>query len=200
MSSMHPRHSPMSLPAAEMRLRRRGRRVIVAVFMPAALAFGLAACGSTASTNAPTTALATDALPTVAAATDDFSLAPPPDACTLLTQEEAETLAHERLDPPVPSGADNSQCMWTAPPTAPGVGQVQINVGDGAKKQYDIDNQVLGHTFKPVPGIGDEAYLEAGAIFVRKGDLWFSVILVSLQVDDAEPGLVKAAQLVVSRV
>ena len=53
-------------------------------------------------------------------------------------------------------------------------------MGDGAKKELDIDRDTLGHKFTSVPGIGDEADQEDGGIFIRKGDNWVDINLVKL--------------------
>jgi len=163
----------------------------------------LGACGGSGSaapaTATPASVAATDAVATDAAATDDTALPVAIDACSLVTQQEAEALAQAKLQPPVGSGEGNDQCMWTAPPTD-SVGQVQVNIGDGAKKQYDIDNEVLKHDFRPVPGLGDEAYVEDGDVFVRVGLTWISIGLVSLSVEDSKPGLIALAKVVVTRV
>jgi hypothetical protein len=76
---------------------------------------------------------------------------------------------------------------------------VEIVVGDGAKKTLDIDRD-LGHTFTSPSGIGDEAYAEDYAIFVRAWGVWVSIHLVSL--DDAAnsgAGLQSLARTVVTR-
>ncbi|WP_116952549.1 hypothetical protein [Jiangella endophytica] len=105
---------------------------------------------------------------------------PPPapetvDACALLTQAEAETLAATPLDPPV---AGLASCTWTGPVTGP-TAQVEVYVGDGALKILDIDRQ-LGHVFTELPGIGDEAHLEDGMVFVLVDGTWIGVRLVRL--------------------
>ncbi len=77
---------------------------------------------------------------------------------------------------------------------------MEIDVGDGAKKAYDIDATVLKHTFQPVPGLGDEAYAEDGTVFFRKGDTWVAIHIVRL--DDAKtwmPKLIALAMTVVDR-
>ncbi|MEU8257181.1 hypothetical protein AB0C06_23275 [Micromonospora inaquosa] len=99
------------------------------------------------------------------------------DACTLLTRQEAEKLAGTRLEEPTEKPApDRSSCTYTGPLTGP-TAQVEVYVGDGAKKFLDIDRE-LGHTLTPISGVGDESYAEDGTVFVNKGGLWACVRLV----------------------
>lgn len=58
--------------------------------------------------------------------------------------------------------------------------QVEVFVGDGAKKFLDTDRDTLGHAFTSVPGIGDEAYEEENVIFFNKGGTWVSIRLTLL--------------------
>ncbi|WP_171906761.1 DUF3558 family protein [Jiangella alba] len=97
------------------------------------------------------------------------------DACALLTQAEAEALAATPLDPPL---AGEASCTWTGPVTGP-TAQVEVYAGDGALKILDIDRQ-LGHVFTALPGIGDEAHLEDGMVFVLVDGTWIGVRLVRL--------------------
>jgi hypothetical protein len=98
-----------------------------------------------------------------------------PAACDLLTHEDAVQLAGTPLDPATPGDAS---CSYTGPVTGP-TAQVEIYVGDGAKKFYDIDVD-LQHVFTPVAGIGDEAYAEENAIFFNQGGTWVAIRLVLL--------------------
>ena len=102
------------------------------------------------------------------------------DPCKLVSKLEAETLAGTPLDEPRPV---RETCTYNGPVTGP-TAQVEIFVGDGAKKFLDID-RTLDHQFTSLPGAGDEAYLEDGVAFVRKGGTWVSVRLVRLN-DSAE--------------
>jgi Protein of unknown function (DUF3558) len=125
---------------------------------------------------------------------------PPPkavDPCALLTADEAKALVDARLQEPQ-KGADYA-CTWTGDPTGP-VGQVEIYLGDNAKKILDIDRDVLKHEMKPVEGVSDEALMEDGAIFVRKGTQWVALRVVRLK-DPAGTGepLVAAARTIASR-
>lgn len=120
------------------------------------------------------------------------------DACGLLPLGDAETLAGTTLDAGVKGSPDMPSCTYTGPPSGP-VAQVEIYVGDGAKKFYDIDRE-LGHRFTPVPGIGDEAFAEENAVFFRKGVTWVALRLVRLNdpAQNVEP-LRAAARLVAGR-
>ncbi|MFG2561819.1 hypothetical protein [Streptomyces sp. NPDC048496] len=115
----------------------------------------------------------------------DTSEAPSPkgaavDPCALVTKQEAEKLAGTALDPATPV---RETCTYTGPVTGP-TAQVEIFVGDGAKKYLDIERD-LGHTLRPLAGVGDEAYAEDEAVFLRKSDRWMSIRLVRLN-DPAE--------------
>ncbi|MGN9812905.1 hypothetical protein ACTMSW_26575 [Micromonospora sp. BQ11] len=102
---------------------------------------------------------------------------PVPEACDLVTDREAAALARLKLDPKQPGpGA----CVWTAPTGGP-TGQVEVYVGDGAKKTLDIERE-LGHELEPLPGVGDEAYLDlqANEVFARRADTWGMIRLVLL--------------------
>jgi hypothetical protein len=99
-----------------------------------------------------------------------------PDPCQLVTQNDAVTLAGSPLEPGVEGNANNLSCTYTAKPTDP-TAQVEVHIGDGAKKTYDIDVQ-LGHVFTDISGLGDEAHEEIYAIFVRVGQLWMSISVI----------------------
>jgi len=103
-----------------------------------------------------------------------------PDPCALVTKADAEKLAGTPLDPPV---AIRETCSYTGPVTGP-TAQVEIYVGDGAKKMYDIDVE-LGHAFDELDGIGDEAHREDGSVFFAKDGVWVAIRLVLLN-DPAE--------------
>jgi hypothetical protein len=85
----------------------------------------------------------------------------------------------------------------TTGPTA----QVNVYIGDGAKKTLDIDRG-LNHVFTPVSGIGDECVEETGGIFFRKGDVWAQISIVVLSDktwDDLRPGMEQLAKKVVGQ-
>jgi hypothetical protein len=108
-----------------------------------------------------------------------------PDACTLLTLQEATKLAGTTLDPATPAGPGEAVtlCQYTGPTSGP-TAQVEVYVGDGAKQILDTDRRI-GHTVNPLPATGDEAYEEDGNVFMRKGEVWAAVRLVRLN-DPAE--------------
>jgi hypothetical protein len=142
-------------------------------------------------------AAATSAAGTSAPATSVHAApAGEPEACKLVTQQEAENLAGIKLDP---ANQVEASCTFTAPTSGP-VGQVEVFVGDGAKKFLDIDRE-LAHEFTPIQGAGDEAYYEEDTVFLRKGSLWITVRLTRLN-DPAEnrPKLEAMARTVAGRV
>lgn len=126
---------------------------------------------------APTSAAAESAAPTTAAEPTDLPQLVQVDACALVTKAEAERLAGTPLDDPVVAP---EACMYTGPTSGP-TAQVEVYVGDGAKKQYDIEQQ-LDHKLDPVSGAGDEAYIYVDGlmVFVSKAGRWFSIRLVLL--------------------
>ncbi|MFJ6197538.1 hypothetical protein [Micromonospora sp. NPDC092111] len=103
-----------------------------------------------------------------------------PDACALVPKADAEQVAGTPLEDAVPV---RDTCSYTAPVSGP-TAQVEVYVGDGAKKMLDIDRE-LGHDFTTLTGIGDEAYLEDGAAFFAKSGVWVAIRLVRLN-DPAE--------------
>ena len=77
------------------------------------------------------------------------------------------------------NNSDGTTCTYSGDPNGP-TAQVEVYVGDGAKKFYDDDNTVLHHAFIDVSGIGDEAHQEDYTLFFRKGSIWVALHLVSL--------------------
>ncbi len=130
---------------------------------------------------------------------------PPPtpaaiDPCGLITHDEANALAGVTVQDPEPAGEPPVRCVWATPVTG-AIGQVEIDVGDGAKKAYDIDATVLGHTFAPVADVGDEAYAEDGAIFFRTSDTWVAIRVIRLDDPARSSGpLEQLARVVVGRI
>jgi|HigsolmetaAR202D_1030399.scaffolds.fasta_scaffold50209_1 hypothetical protein len=117
------------------------------------------------------------------------------DPCSLISDEEAERLAGTSLRDPVPV---RDTCTWTAPPTGP-TAQVEVFVGDGAKKYLDIERE-LGHEIWPLPGVGDEAYAEEGTVFVHKGGTWVSIRLTLLSYsEETRVALAELARAVAGR-
>lgn len=116
----------------------------------------------------------------------------------LLPKPEAEALAGTPLEDGVESETNTTQCLYADPTSGP-VAQVEVFVGNGAKKFLDIDRE-LAHEFTEVPGIGDEEHAEDNAIFARVATTWFAVRLVRLN-DPAEnaPALISAVRAVADR-
>lgn len=101
------------------------------------------------------------------------------DACTILTQEDAETLIGTELTDPLSAAtSDVSSCTYPGDPNGPSA-QVEIYIGPGAKQQLDIDKDQLAHPFTEPTGIGDEAWQEDWMIFARTGDTWVSIRIVT---------------------
>ncbi|MFU8871660.1 hypothetical protein [Micromonospora sp. SL4-19] len=98
-----------------------------------------------------------------------------PDACSLVLKPDAEKLAGTGLDD---AQAVRDTCTYTAPVTGP-TAQVEVYVGDGAKKYLDIERE-LGHEVRPLSGVGDEAYATLEGFFINKAGVWVAVRLVRL--------------------
>ncbi|MEV4711209.1 hypothetical protein [Micromonospora sp. NPDC049374] len=142
----------------------------------AAAVAALTACGGSAEPAAappPPTEVAEPA-PAVES-TEPSAEAPQVDACALVPKEDAEKLAGTPLEDAVPV---RETCTYSGPVSGP-LAQVEVYVGDGAKKILDIDRD-LDHEFETLSGIGDEAYLEDGAVFVHAAGVWVAVRLVRL--------------------
>lgn len=100
------------------------------------------------------------------------------DPCALVTQAEAERLAGT----PLTLGKDLAgTCTYTAPESGP-TAQVEIFAGDSGKSYYDAERGI-GHEMRPLDGIGDEAWLEDGSVFLRVSGQWVAIRLVR----NAEP-------------
>jgi hypothetical protein len=147
----------------------------------------LAGCSAAGATPIPPTQTPTVAASAAGASTDTPAATEAPtdtaaalqDPCTLLTQDEADMLAGAKLGTAMPEGIPPTNCVWPAPLSG-SVAQVEVQLGDGAKKFLDIDKDTLGHAFKQVADLGDEAWQESDTIFVRTGTLWFALHLVKL--------------------
>ncbi|GIJ22468.1 hypothetical protein [Micromonospora lutea] len=107
--------------------------------------------------------------------TEPSTEVPQLDACALVPKADAEKLADTPLEDPVPV---RDTCTYSGPASGP-LAQVEIYVGDGAKKILDIDRD-LDHEFETLAGVGDEAYLEDGAVFVNAAGVWVAIRLVRL--------------------
>ena len=162
------------------------------------------ACSSThKQASPPVTSPSTEASIVSTATTAPVTTAAPkaPDPCALLTKQDAEALTGIGLQAGVPGGPNGTvtSCTYTSPPTGE-TAQVTVTVGDGAKKIYDIDHDTLKHDFAPVAGVGDEAWEESDAVFVRKGQTWVALNLVRLNDASANRApLETALKLVASR-
>jgi hypothetical protein len=97
------------------------------------------------------------------------------DACALVSKVEAEKLVGTPLDEAKPG---HESCMYTGPVTGP-TAQVEVYVGDGAKKFLDIE-RTLRHELHPLAGVGDEAHIEDGAVFVHRSGRWVAIRFVRL--------------------
>lgn len=154
------------------------------------LAVGAALAGAIVFATAVSTA---GARPGAAGGTAASSLPAP---CKLLTRSEANVLAGIKLQPPLASGAS---CTFNPYPTGP-VAQVFIFVDSSLPMTVQIDRK-LGHKFRSVPRLGDQALEEMGYIFVRKGTVW---ILLHVIAPDLWPAprkrLERAAAIAISRV
>ncbi|MFJ8580013.1 hypothetical protein [Micromonospora sp. NPDC093277] len=147
------------------------------VLLLAASACGRSAEPSPAADADRDTSVTAPAEPTGEAVSSAVPDKPAPEACDLVTDQEAVALAGLKLEP---KRAGEQSCTWTAPATGP-TGQVEVYVGDGAKKMLDIERQ-LGHEMETLSGVGDEAYLDtqASEVFVQKTGTWVALRLVKL--------------------
>jgi hypothetical protein len=117
------------------------------------------------------------------------------DPCSLVTKAEADQVSGVTLQPAVRS---LQLCTFPTPTTGT-VAQLEIYVGDGAKKYLDIDKINLQHPFHRVPGVGDQAWAEDGAIFVQAKGIWIGLRLTRLDEVDTGPALAQLAATVVGR-
>ncbi|MFI7488256.1 DUF3558 family protein [Micromonospora echinaurantiaca] len=144
-----------------------------------------------------------DAVPPEVVATAESTAAEPSptptaaavDPCALVSKQEAEQLAGTKLEDGQPV---RETCTYVGPVSGP-TAQVEVFVGDGAKKFLDIERD-LGHELRPLGGVGDEAYASHEAVFVNGSGVWVSVRLVRLN-DPAEnrAPLEKVARAVAGR-
>ncbi|MGW5670059.1 hypothetical protein [Micromonospora sp. NPDC003776] len=161
-------------------------RRLAALALIALPLLGAAGCARSASTPPPAPPAAAGQPVgggTPEASVDDSSPTPAgavSDPCALVSKKEAERLAGTRLEDAKPV---RESCTYTGPVTGP-TAQVEVYVGDGAKKFLDIERD-LGHELRPLPGVGDETYVSLEAVFVNKSGLWAAVRLVRLN-DPAE--------------
>ncbi|MEU1688389.1 hypothetical protein [Micromonospora sp. NPDC005707] len=151
-------------------------RLLPALALAAALLTLTAGCGGPdeppAAAGPPVAAAPAEPTPE---ATEVAPSAALPDACALVSRADARRLAGTPVDAAVPV---RESCTYTAPVTGP-TAQVEVYVGDGAKKYLDIERE-LGHEVLPLAGVGDEAHLTAEAFFIRRGEVWVAVRLMRL--------------------
>ncbi|WJK33583.1 DUF3558 family protein [Solwaraspora sp. WMMA2065] len=170
--------------------RRAVRLTLLCLLAVAVVAAGTG-CGDTAETSTggpsiapptgfPDDSVATSQAPPASTETDPPAAPAVVNPCDLVTQQEAEQLAGTPLDAPQQVEAT---CTFTSPPSGP-TAQVEVFVGPGAKKILDI-NRELGHEFRELPGVGDEAYAEDDSVYVNISGQWVSIRLVRLN-DPAE--------------
>lgn len=116
---------------------------------------------------------------TTEAETTTTATTPPPElvACDIVSKEEAEAVVGTPLDDALEA---SESCTYAGPATGP-TAQFEVFVGDGAYKFLEIDRDQLGHEFEPIPGTGDEALLEDGSLFIRKGEQWVALRVVLLE-------------------
>ena|SRR5487761_1116246 len=136
----------------------------------------LAGCASSHPSNAASPS-STSAAPTSSPPTSTAA-AVAADPCKLVSLSDAQTLAGTPLAAGQEGNPANPSCTYTGPPSGPEA-QVQVFVGDGAKKTLDID-RTLGHSFTALAGVADEAYQENNAVFLRNGTTWVAIELVLL--------------------
>jgi len=145
----------------------------------------VAACGGGSHSSSSIAAPAATEPATTAPSTTPTTAAAAPDPCALVSEADAQAVVQTPLQPALKAGQPpDVMCQYTSSPTGP-TAQVEIFVGDGAKKGLDIDRDELKHDFTTLTGIGDEAYLEADNVFLRKGSVWVQVNVVDL---DSPPG------------
>ncbi|MET7967129.1 hypothetical protein [Micromonospora sp. NPDC005305] len=151
-------------------------RLLPALALAAALLALPAGCGGVddppAAAGPPVAVAPAEPTPEATGAAPSAAL---PDACALVTRADAQRLAGTAVDAAVPV---RESCTYTAPVTGP-TAQVEVYVGDGAKKYLDIERE-LGHEAQPLAGVADEGHLTAEAFFLRKGEVWVAVRLMRL--------------------
>ncbi len=163
-----------------MRPRHRARAGIT-LALATGLSLLLSACGG--SPSAPVTVTVTagagggaaSPVPSMATAATVDGLK----ACTVLTKDIAQAIVNAKLKDGVEGSPTEPSCEYDTDPTGPKTAQVRLTVGDGAKQTYDTDKRI-DHKFTAVPGLGDEAWQEDFAIFVRKGTTWYGLTVVLL--------------------
>lgn len=159
--------------------RRHGIRLGAALVSACGAALALAGCSGAAGSQTTVTVTAGAPASADAAPSSSASAAGPVLACSILTKARAEAIVTADLQDGQEGLPADPSCEYDTSPTGPKTAQVRFLIGDGAKKTYDVDRS-LKHTFDKVAGVGDEAWEEPFAIFVRKGTTWFGITVVLL--------------------
>ena len=159
----------------------------------------VAACSGSAATGAPqapgTQAGGTQAGGTQAApgAADTAPAGAPgePDACTLITTDEAAAALGEPVDPGVVPEPGASSCLFSGHPAQGlGIDGVEISITSGG--DFDPNKKSIpGLTITPVSGVGDAAYyISIGAGYqvlnVKKGQTTFTVSVLKKGASDSQ--------------
>jgi len=188
-----------------MPMPRSQRRTVQGSLITAA-ALLLAACSSSTAgsgtvLSSPVSEPAPPAAPTTEPAPATRTTAAAlPDACKLITRQEAEQLVPVHMQPGDDTPArdpanDIASCTYAAVFTGPS-GHLDVFVQMGIPHALQVD-RAIHHRFRTVPGIADQALEEPDneSIFVRKGPIW-----VYVEASGIRPaGLVRAAQLIATR-
>jgi len=136
------------------------------------VALGLAGCGGSDDDSASPPATSSAAGGQKGSAAGGKAASAATDPCALVSRQEAEQLAGISLNGAV---TQPETCTYTAPPNGP-TAQVEVFAGKTAES-YLAAERGVGHVLRPLPGIGDEAYVEDYAVFVQKRDFWVSIDL-----------------------
>ncbi len=156
-------------------------RTVIRISLVLCVAAVLSSCGSSAK-KAATSATAPPTSPPASDTTTSAAPVAQLNSCVLVDKQKAQALigpGATLLDGTHSHTSDVDSCTYPGDPNGP-TAQVEVFIGDGAKKYYDDDNTVLHHTFTDLPGIGDEAHEEDYAIFFRKGSTWVALRVTSL--------------------
>lgn len=188
-------------------LRRAPAGIVCVLLFSAGCSTGGTAAGSPATVTVERTVTVTMTAPgPPAAATSSAGAAPSDgipehaDACVVLTRPEAQAVVARRLMEAAPAGIEFGKatyCTYAGYPEDPGVGQVEVFIGDGAKKALEIDRDTLEHEFRQLDDLGDECWAEDGQIFFSKGSTWASIRVVLLDQDPKKADRLEAAARIV---
>lgn len=156
----------------------------------------LSACGSSGGSTSPTPAAAgvssspapVTAQPVVGASAASTTAAQPPasapiagtsaiDPCSLITQGEATAALGVEVKPAVTTAAGPSTTCLYQP--SKGYGSVTVTVVPGTAAQIA---SIRDATSKDLSGIGDEAVLVQGGVWIRKGSTVIAIIILTTEV------------------